>query len=791
MKVFKIMMNKYCFLASILLFGISLQGQSLIGANVDDLSDAEILSIVERGKAQGFNIENGQEMVMSLGLSADEALKFKTRLEGIENSKFIELGNLNSKGKQDVIEVELPKKIISKKGLGEKSSNIYGHNYFNVDYESFDQSNLAKAPKNYILGPGDELTVSIFGSSYFQQTFNVSESGILNLGAKFGRLKIRGMVYSNVEKLVRARFSKGFNFSKNTFDLSLSYGRNISVNIIGEVNNPGTYSLNAWNNAFHALVVAGGPSELGSLRNVSVYRDGEVIEVIDFYQFFNNPKKSKIPFLKDGDFLMVPTISNLVSTGGEFNRIMTFEILRNETVSDLINFSSGFSANAYGKKIQVFRSNDDEKRIIDVELKDFSSLILNDGDSVFANVKKGKLENLVTISGALAQPGDYGYLEGMTLRDLINLAGGIVGRNTDKEISLSRLMPSGFYRIIRKSLSNEDALDMKLSILDNVFIGFKSLDTRQMVVSVFGAVKTPGQFIYSKGMTLEDAIKRSGGLELYSDNNRIEITRKKIIINEKGHQEILKISKVLSLDPLIKENWSDEYKKSGFLLEPFDEISVRAIKKYATIDNIFISGAIEFPGIYSILNPDEKISDIIGRAGGISPEAAINNAVFYRKQKGVVILDLENALEGGNSDYRLKDSDSLHVPLKEEIIGITGNGHLYFYEFGESTLNVPIFKSFRSYRYIKEFALGITKKVKRKDIYVSYPSGKVDRSKKVLLLWNLSPKVENGGIIHVNERSNKKKLIKEKKPLDWNQVVATVTSAAMGFGTVYALITRP
>ena len=372
-------MNKYFSLIFTLLFGIGLQAQSLVGINVDDLSDAQVLSIFERGKAQGLTIENGQEMAINNGLSASEALKFKSRLEGLINSDIIELQNQIIEPSNDRMEVELPEMNNFQKI---DSSNIFGHNYFNVDLGSFDKTNSAKAPNNYVLGADDELTISIFGSSYFQETFKVSESGTLNLGPKFGYLKIRGMAFKSVKKLLRARFARGFDLSKNTFDLSLSYGRNISINIVGEVNNPGTYSMSALNNAFHALAAAGGPTKIGSLRNVKVYRSGNVVETIDFYKFFINPEGFKIAFLQDGDFLIVPAIMNLVSTSGSFKRDMNFEILPNETLQNLVDLSGGFSSNSYDKKIKIFRNQDKEKIIVDVESKDFSATNLMDGFNI-------------------------------------------------------------------------------------------------------------------------------------------------------------------------------------------------------------------------------------------------------------------------------------------------------------------------------------------------------------------------------------------------------------------------
>ncbi len=784
-------MNKYCLLAFMLFLGVSLQGQSLIGVSVDDLSDTQILSIFQKGEEQGLSIQDGEAMAINMGLSSGEAKKFKSRLEVLNRSTKEVTPTMNPYSSSDEIEKNEAEELKYSDNSQNDSSNIFGHSYFSSDIKAFDQSSGAKAPSNYILGSGDELTISVFGISYFQGTFTVNKNGVLDLGPKFGRVNIRGLEFSDVEKILKSKMSRAFNLSKNTFRLNLSYGRSISVNITGDVNNPGTYSLAAVNNAFHALVMAGGPTEIGSLRNVRVYRNGEVIKTIDFYKFFVNPDGFEIPFLQDGDFLMVPTTNNLVSTSGAFKREMIFEMLPNETVSDLINFSSGFSANAYSKKIKISRSNDSERKIIDVELKDFSSLLLNDGDSVFANVKNGKLENFITIEGALAQPGDYGFVEGMTIRDAIDLAGGLMGLNIDKEIGLSRLMDNGFYEITRMPLSSKETLGLKLSQSDNIFIGFKSLDSKEKIVSVIGAVKNPGNFIYSKGMTLEEALNRAGGMKLSGDEQRIEVTRKIIALNKNGSQEVKKSSVTLSLDPSIKENWSDEYKKSDYLLEPFDEISIRNIKKYGLNEKIYVSGAVEFPGFYSILSDNEKISDVVSRAGGVSKEGDVFNARLFRKSQDAVVFNLSNALNDGNSNYTLEDMDSLDIPKQSELIRITGDGHIYFDEFGDSSLSVPIIKNFRSYKYVKEFSLGLVKNAKKRDIYVSYPNGKLDRSKKILFFWSRSPAVRQGAVIHVNKKPVKTKVIRERRPLDWNQVVGTLTSAAMGFGTVYALINRP
>ena len=779
-------MNKHLFLIFTLSVGLGLQAQSLIGINVDDLSDAQVLSIFERAKNQGLTIENGEEMAINNGLSAPEALKFKTRLEDLINPETIEFQNQIVETINDRMEVELPEMNNFQKI---DSSNIFGHDYFNVDLESFDKTNGAKAPNNYVLGADDELTISIFGSSYFQETFQVSESGTLNLGPKFGYLKIRGMPFKSVEKLLRARFARGFDLSKNTFDLSLSYGRNISINIVGEVYNPGTYSMSALNNVFHALVAAGGPTEMGSLRNIKVYRAGDVVETVDFYKFFKNPEGFKIAFLQDGDFLMVPAVMNLVSSSGSFKREMNFEMLPNETLQNLVDLSGGFSGNSYNKKIKIFRYQDQEKIIIDVESKNFSAIYLNDGDSVYAGFKDGELEKYVNISGAFAQPGNYGYADDMTLGELINLAGGVVGRFPDKELILSRLQRNGIYKIFRIPFDDKIS-SFKLQNSDYVSLSSREKDLNENTVNIIGAVNNPGNYKYSAGMTLDDILKISGGILEKADNQRIEITRRKVKFNESGSLELVLNSIFVSIDSLMIQGWDLEYDKSNFFLRPYDIINVRALKNYRIKKSVYISGAVEFPGFYSIVSENEKISDVINRAGGISKIGDPFNAQIFRENDANLVFRLDLALLQDEFNYLLMPNDSVFIPLKSDIVFINGNGHNSFDFLKETHLSVPLEKGMNAKRVINNYALGFASKADKRNLYVSYPNGKYDRTKS-RLFFNIYPILKSGGTINISKKKVKEKSRRNRKALDWNQVVATLTSAAMGFGTVYALINRP
>ena len=533
-------------------------------------------------------------------------------------------------------------------------AKIYGQDLFRskgINY--YDKSMDANAPDNYELGPGDELNIAVWGRSDYSSICKIDPRGYIDLKG-FGRVYVKGLTLEKAKSLIRSRL----NMSKSSMDITLVYSRVILVNIVGEVKNPGTYSMSALNNAFHALAAAGGPTEIGSIRNVKVYRSGNVFETIDFYKFFINPEGFKIAFLQDGDFLIVPAIMNLISTSGSFKREMNFEILPNETLQNLADLSGGFSGNSYDKKIKIFRKTDQEKIIIDVESKDFSAINLFDGDSVYAGFKDVDLDKYVNISGAFAQPGNYGYIDDMTLGDLISLAGGVVGRFPDKEVLLSRLQEDGNYKIFRIPL-DEKISSFKLRVSDYISLSSREQDLELRKIKIIGAVSNPGNYKYSVGMTLDDALKISGGILEGADNERIEITRRKIELNKSGFLELTYSSLYVSIDSSMVGSWYQEYDKSNIILRPYDIINIRTVKNYELQNSVYVSGEVKFPGYYPILKSDEKISDVVKRAGGISEIGDAFNAQVFRENDSNLVFRLDMALLQDKFNYLLQANDNI------------------------------------------------------------------------------------------------------------------------------------
>jgi protein involved in polysaccharide export with SLBB domain len=480
---------------------------------------------------------------------------------------------------------------------------------------------------------------------------------------------------------------------------------------------------------------------------------------------------------------------SLVSTSGSFKREMNFEILPNETLQNLIDLGAGFSTNSYDKKIKIFRKQDQEKTIIDIESKDFSRIDLNDGDSVYADFKDGELNKYLNISGAFAQPGNYGYVDGMTLGDLISLAGGVVGRFPDKEVLLSRLQEDGNYKIFRIPL-NDNISTFKLQNSDYISLSSRQQDLELRNIKIIGAVSNPGSYKYSVGMTLDDALKIAGGILEKGDNERIEITRRKVEFSNNGNLELRFNSLYVSIDSSMNGSWNQGYNKSSTFLRPYDIINIRTVKNYGLQNSVYISGEVDFPGYYPILRTNEKISEIISRAGGISILGDAFNAKLFRQNESNLLFRLDLALSKNQYDYIVRANDSIYVPKKSDIVFIKGNGQKRYDFMGENKLSVPFNKNYNTRKIINTYALGFSTNADKRNLSVSYPNGKYDRTKRILF-FNIYPRVSPGGVINIFKKEVKEKVKKERKPLDWNQLVATVTSAAMGFGTVYAIINRP
>jgi polysaccharide export outer membrane protein len=797
------MMKRFFFLFAILLTTVMV-AQDLSGIKVDDLTDAQVRQIFNQGQAQGLSIAEGEQMALNMGLSPEEAAKFKARIEKLNGGA----AATPASGTNSLITTEVSEKAegnITKTAAhaGQKVAepktelpvNIYGQQIFRRgDLKIYERSLDAKAPSNYVLGEGDQLGVSVFGSSYFQKEYTVDSRGNIAMET-WGKINVRGLTFDQVQKLIKARISPYFNMSSNDMTITLSYSRTITVNIVGEVMNPGSYKLPAINTAFNALVAAGGPNDMGTLRDIQVLRDGQVIQRLDVYQFLLNPQFKGEFYLQDNDYLFVGPAENVVSIGGEIMRPMAYELLEKENLLDLLQLAGGTTPKAYTDRIQIERMGDNKVSLVDIPSALFGSTQLKRGDSVWIPAMDTVLRRFVTIDGAVMQPGTYSFEEGLTAEALIQLAGGTLPDVVRKEAYISRMKEDQTLAFI--SFNLDEALHGKGPALKNKdrlsILGVPDFD-ENMAVSIAGAVREPKTIAFAEGMTLGDVLRLAGGLNPNADYTRVEVNRLTAFSNYQGgtNREVRTVAAVTEVPKELSKSLDIEDPSLEFTLQPYDQVVVREIPDFELQNLVLIQGEVRYPGYYALLSKDEKVASLVQRAGGLTPYASAKNASLVREGKPNIAMDLNAALATKSSQFNIVmvEGDALEIPRTESLISITGPGTKYFVRNGEQTVNAPFVPGRRSHYYVKQFGLGYAKKADKSETYLTYENGQFKKSLD-FGLFRIHPVVRSGATIHTvlaEPKANKEK--KEVKPLDWNQAVATVTSAVMGFSTVYVLLTR-
>jgi protein involved in polysaccharide export with SLBB domain len=917
-------MTKRLFLFLALVITTVLSAQDLSGIKVDDLSDAQIRSILAQGKERGMDINEGEQVALSMGLPAAEAKKFRARVEALNGQSKPNTAQGTTPGVAEVpgtvpssetlgntanVETEVleqaeikseaavaiagAEETVAAPGEG-LPTTIYGQQLFRgANLKIYERSLDAKAPDHYIIGTGDEIGVSVYGTAYFNEVYKVDSRGYIAIN-NVGNIAVRGLTFTEARNVIKGRMAPYFNLSSNTFAFNLAYSRTVTVNIVGEVLNPGSYKLPAINTAFNALMAAGGPSDIGTLRDIKVIRSGKVVRTLDVYAFLLNPTAENDYYLQENDYISVGANHAIVTIAGAVKRPMRYELLPGESLKQAIAFAGGFASNAYTAALQVQRQAAEEQVLLDVAQADYS-MPLEALDIVRVKAKNDELKQVVTINGAVQQPGNYRFDTGLTLAQLIAKAGGI---RQDSIVAIDkawmvRMRPdfSRYYTPIdiqgvladpahpdnktlrakdvvtitlKKDYSDEERvsitgavrapfqmnyaegltvanmlemadgirfetfgdrayltrtrddltqeiiqLDLAAILADANSAANLSLQPRDVInvlakpdvdagmgVSVAGAVRNPKRFTYAEGMTLGDALRLAGGLLPNADYTRVEVSRVSAFNNVRQgtNRDIRTTALVTAVPQALSRDLNADAEELNFPLQPYDQIVVREIPDFELQELVLIQGEVTYPGYYPLLAKDEKLYSLIRRAGGLTRFANPKNAELNRAGANNIVMNLRRAMSNPASryNYPLQPGDQLSIPREENLITVTGAGHKYFENTYESVVNTPYVPGKRARYYVKEFALGFNGDAARKDTYVKYPNGKVDRTYN-FGLFKVYPKIHKGATIYTavtqpKEREKREK--REVKPLDWNQAVATVTSAVMGFSTVYVLLTR-
>ena len=727
-------------------------------------------------------------------------------------------------------------------------ARIFGQDIFRNNSLSFYNKALdAKAPENYKVGSGDEITISVWGYSVFSETLLVDERGYIS-PSTYGRIYVKGLTFSKMRSLIKSKFSSFLDMKNSEIDVTLAYSRVITVNIVGEVYNPGSYSIPAINTAFNALIAAKGPNQLGSVRNIFLKREGQIVDSLDIYQFLFDPIRMPDIYMQDGDYLFIPPANNLVELKGAVKRPYTYEIKHGETVKDLINFAGGYNTNAFTDVVTLKRINYNTIKVYDIHKKHVSSSELQNGDEVVINQINSRLSNVVTIQGSIGVQGDYEFVKGERVLDLLERAKCIDERTFLEKLYIIRLNQDQTRTHISVSL---DSIMSDPSHNDNILLNeydiirVLSIDDfdDNFFVYVNGAVRKEGEFSYGDGMTLQDLLLQAGGLTQKAEGSRVEVSR---IMEYDIATNRLKPKRTIVKSVKIGESLILSKQAQNFKLEPFDQVFVRENPNFESAHNIVLSGEVKYPGTYTLLSKDEKISSIIKRAGGLTDYAYLDGVKMFRKFEAkieekketkidisddlknsimadpflstlyenelrdlekdiegevdnstifdkdlkeyvydMVYLDLRKALSSSGSKHNLVllEHDSIIVPKIMDVVHITGE----LMNLDGTSISAPYFGARRANYYINNFAGGFTNKNRRSGTIVIYPNG-ITKQTKNLGLFKLYPKVKEGSTIKVVNKLEK--IQSEKKPVDWNMAIENTMLKLTAVLSLWLLIDR-
>ena len=647
--------------------------------------------------------------------------------------------------------------------------HVFGRDIFNKRMLTFEPTMNIATPANYVVGAGDHVIIDIYGASQKTEQLEVSPDGTITIEG-FGPIHIAGLTVSAANTKIKEQL--GQRYKSSNIKMTVGQTRTIMVNVMGEVTAPGTYTLSAFSTVFHALYMAGGVTGVGTLRSIKVYRGGRQLTVVDVYDYILNGNLSGNVRLADNDVIVVGPYDCLVDIVGQVKRPMAYEMRKGESLATLLKYAGGFNAKAYKKGIQVNRISGEHYSAHNVSEFDLSSFKLMDGDSVTVDSILERYTNTVQIKGAVFHPGMYDWgTSNSTVRSLIESAGGLTEDAFSVHAVLHRMKPDRIRKVISVDVEGIMAgtvADMPLENEDILFIPFRSETLNERIITIHGEVQMPGVYEYAEDETIEDFILQAGGLTDAASTARVDVSRR--ISDPGATQASDEIANMYSF--MVKNGLVVDGDRS-FTLEPYDEVYVRRSPAYQPQRNVLIEGEVLFPGNYALTTKNQRISDLVKAAGGVTDQAYVRGARIERvmtedekfrnrqvldlvRLKGQnsgldmvmqdeeaadydinqardsvendtvrysVGIELDKALANPGSDYdvTLKEGDRLIVPEYNGTVKINGN---VMYP------NTVAYSDGKKYKWYVNQAGGFGSRAKKSRTFVVYQNGTVSKAKK-------------------------------------------------------------
>ncbi|MEX1010472.1 MAG: SLBB domain-containing protein [Balneolaceae bacterium] len=780
--------------------------------NVDELSNEQILQIDSRIRSEGITMAEFERLALQRGAQASQVRRLterirQVRLEG-DSAEVEERGQLRPVQRDTLDLFGERVERYDRDSIESDSLKVFGSDLFRELSRTFEPAFNIPTPRNYTLGPGDEVVVDIWGASERTYRLTVNPEGVVRI-ENIGPVYLNGLSIEEAEQRLLNQLGSiysGLRVSDpeqaNTWaSVSLGNVRSIQVAVMGEVRQPGTYTVTSLSTVFNALYAAGGPGRNGTFRAIRVIRGNETVAEFDLYDFLIHGDQSNNIRLRDQDILQIDPYKHRVHVWGQTRRHGFFELTEGETLADLVQYAGGFTNQAYRERLTVLRVTPTQQSVTDVMWPEGGDLTMRDGDRLRVGEILERFENLVEIEGAVFRPGEYELTPGLTLSELIRKADGpredaypsrgIILRETD-DLSLELLAFD-----LLDVLNNPEQHDIELMRNDQVLIESIFEMREEYTVHIRGAVNDPGEMPWGENMTLEDAIFQAQGFRDDAAAYRIEVARRLTTDREEPQPRINRVADVFRFS--VDENLQFSDGESDFRLQPYDQVFVRVMPNYQEQQIVRVEGEVQYPGDYVLENRRARLSDLVEWAGGLSDYAFPEGARLVRQLEDDVVeeialldtmvvervgtttnvgIHLESVLSepGTELDIILQEGDRLVVPRELQTVRIEGEVlHPASVRYDDS-------RSFASYI---NAAGGTTDNAQRRRAYIVYANGEVDRTRK-FLFFRSNPEVRPGATIIIPEKPEQRELT----PQERISLASSIASTALVIATLIDRLSR-
>ena len=792
------------------LFLLSLSAPSL----AQRLSDQQVLQMAVQEKKSGASEADIATRLMQRGATMEQIQRIRGQYaqqitrRGMDNTVDNAIGDAAARMRTDnapkdnaiATQTEATDPHEVHEALSPSGKRVFGRDIFNNKSLTFEpQMNIA-TPQNYVLGPGDQLIIDIFGASQETLKLTVSPDGDVTI-PEYGPVHVSGLSVSAAQSRIRSRL--GEYYQSSDIKTSLGQTRTIMVNVMGEVRVPGTYTLSAFATVFHALYRAGGISSLGTLRNIKVFRQGRQISVVDVYEFILNGRLAGNVRLQDNDVIQVGPYESIVEIDGHVKRPMSYELRKGESLFTLLKYCGGFSADAYKETLRVQRKTGQMKSVHNVDEFDFVSFKMDDGDVVSVEALYDRYSNMVEVKGAVFRPGMYELGEKVTtVRSLIERAAGLTEEAMTSRAVMRRMKPNRTQEVLPidlQGIMNGTAADVPLKNEDVLFIPTLAEHQNLRTLTITGEVIFPGIYEFADNMTLEDFVLQAGGLTDKASAVKVDVSRRLRDPHASGVDDMT-IAKTFTFS--LKDNYVIDGQKD-FVLEPYDIVQVRRSPVFQDPITVSVDGEITFRGSYTMEQKNQRLSDLVKSAGGTLQGAYVRGARLIRKMtdderarmqavinmarqtadgKDSVSLEklalsdtysvgihLDEALAhpGSTQDIELMDGDRLIIPRFNHTVRISGD---------VNAPNTVAFEEGKGYRYYIEQAGGFGDRAKKRRAYIVYQNGTMAKASK--------GKIEPGCEVIVPSKAKRDNM----SVAQWLGIGTSIASLGTMFATIAHLV---